>query len=396
MAEQAIQPSERFSAGFSSFLDMSRWLAAMVVVIGHLQHPLLIAWSDLPPSERHLWVLAWYQLGELRHEAVVVFFVLSGFLVGGIGLNKIRAGRFSLTDYGIDRAVRVLIAFIPALFLGVALDLIGTRWFGWTGLWNHSHALLREVYAPYVFENGLTPEIVGGNLLMLQSFKVPPAGSNMPLWSLSYEFWFYVIFACVAVAMASRKLLTAVVCAGLAAAVFMVLGGRLPLLIVMWAIGALACAYSGEMLRRPVLATIAFAGALVFSRWWYAGHDGWNAAVEYSVAGAFGWLLIAWRHRAGAVFERASRFNGFMADFSYSLYLIHFPVVLLSLAVMASAFGIEDIAKGFMPTDPLAVLLYVAAGAVAVAASFGFAQATERHTGAVRSMLKSGMKRALA
>ena len=33
-----------------------------------------------------------------------------------------------------------------------------------------------------------------GNLAFLQDFFARPYGSNGPLWSLSYEFWFYLVF----------------------------------------------------------------------------------------------------------------------------------------------------------------------------------------------------------
>ena len=33
-----------------------------------------------------------------------------------------------------------------------------------------------------------------GNLFFLQTIFVPPFGSNAPLWSLSFEFWYYLLF----------------------------------------------------------------------------------------------------------------------------------------------------------------------------------------------------------
>jgi peptidoglycan/LPS O-acetylase OafA/YrhL len=40
----------------------------------------------------------------------------------------------------------------------------------------------------------LTPISLLGNLLFVQDFKVPVYGSNGPLWSLAFEFWYYMTF----------------------------------------------------------------------------------------------------------------------------------------------------------------------------------------------------------
>jgi peptidoglycan/LPS O-acetylase OafA/YrhL len=40
----------------------------------------------------------------------------------------------------------------------------------------------------------LGPEVLLGNLVFLQAILVPTWGSNGPLWSLAFEFWFYIWF----------------------------------------------------------------------------------------------------------------------------------------------------------------------------------------------------------
>jgi len=51
----------------------------------------------------------------------MVSFVLSGFLVGGQVLARVRDDRFQLYDYATDRATRIFIPLIPAcLFSAVA------------------------------------------------------------------------------------------------------------------------------------------------------------------------------------------------------------------------------------------------------------------------------------
>jgi peptidoglycan/LPS O-acetylase OafA/YrhL len=64
------------------------------------------------------------------HEAVIVFFVLSGYFVGGGVLRAWQTGAWSWSTYAIQRLTRLWIVLIPALFLTLALDTIGLRLLG--------------------------------------------------------------------------------------------------------------------------------------------------------------------------------------------------------------------------------------------------------------------------
>lgn len=58
-----------------------------------------------------------FALSRLGHEAVVVFFVLSGYLVGGRSLQRAIEGRFDVPAYWLDRVTRVYVPLIPVLGL---------------------------------------------------------------------------------------------------------------------------------------------------------------------------------------------------------------------------------------------------------------------------------------
>ena len=70
------------------WLDWLRFAAALTVVVVHVRGALLLPFGSLPVEQRSLPVAALYLLTRIGNEAVVVFFVLSGFLVGGKAFER--------------------------------------------------------------------------------------------------------------------------------------------------------------------------------------------------------------------------------------------------------------------------------------------------------------------
>jgi peptidoglycan/LPS O-acetylase OafA/YrhL len=79
-----------------------------------------------------LLTMAFYLLTGLQHEAVVMFFVFSGFLVGGGALSAFQSGRFSFRNYVINRACRISVVFLPALLLTALVNWLGAQLFAGT------------------------------------------------------------------------------------------------------------------------------------------------------------------------------------------------------------------------------------------------------------------------
>ena len=65
----------------------------------------------------------------LGHQAVVVFFVLSGYLVGGSVLTAYQSGRWSWAAYALRRLTRLWVVLLPALIITLAVDGLGHTWF---------------------------------------------------------------------------------------------------------------------------------------------------------------------------------------------------------------------------------------------------------------------------
>lgn len=89
------------------WLDALRFIAAFMVLFSHTRNDFFLPWGELPSEQHNPISFVFYFLGRLGHEAVIVFFVLSGFLVGGRGFERIQKGNFRIANYLIDRFSRI-------------------------------------------------------------------------------------------------------------------------------------------------------------------------------------------------------------------------------------------------------------------------------------------------
>lgn len=176
------------------FIDVTRALAAFVVVASHAQQ--LIIDRPLTAGAIHRFLSMATTQG---HNAVVVFFVISGFW---IVRSVVRSGdRFSYKDYLVARGARLWVVLIPALAIGGSLDFIGSTFFS-SALYAGTQG---SVALNYNVTERLSPSILLGNILFLQDIAVPSFGSNGALWTLACEFWYYVYFPLAYLAVHARR-----------------------------------------------------------------------------------------------------------------------------------------------------------------------------------------------
>jgi len=176
-------------------LDLVRGVSALAVMLSHLRAFLLVDFGGVPAPG--LFMKVFYFATGLGHQAVMVFFVLSGYFVGGSVLAGLRKESFRWGGYAAARLTRLWMVLLPALVLTLAADWVGQRANpgAYAGGLNH------------VFMSGPTPvepAALGplaflGNLFFVQTVAVPVYGSNGPLWSLANEFWYYLLFPLFAV-----------------------------------------------------------------------------------------------------------------------------------------------------------------------------------------------------
>lgn len=146
----------------SIFLDLVRFAAACVVFLSHVTYRELNA------------VFPWVRWG---HEAVVVFFVMSGFVIAYVASTR----ENTPARYAAARLGRLYSVVLPALLLTALLDGAG-------------RSMDSELYAGIPGDQVILRLLV--NLVFLQeswNLTVMPL-SNGPFWSLGYEFWYYAIF----------------------------------------------------------------------------------------------------------------------------------------------------------------------------------------------------------
>jgi peptidoglycan/LPS O-acetylase OafA/YrhL len=342
------------------------------------------------PHRSHL-VSAFYLLRHCHVSSVMIFFVLSGYLVGGSVISDLRVGRFDLRRYLINRVTRLYVVLIPALLLSGVWDFVGLHWLNIHDFYNDGLAI-PEFDHTHVGET-LTWRGAFWNLLSCQTIQAPVLGSNLPLWSLANEFWYYLLCPAVLLAWQAGKPWTGRVIAALATIFILWFVGRDILLFgIVWAAGAWAASWRGS-LRVPPLGLVALLAVTIYfdatgsiTHWlWVRLHGPWLALAWFLpnllVGLVFCALLLAVRSSAKADQPlRGERVHNRLADFSYSLYLSHYPFAMFILAAAGTwlGFGIQMAPSlpAFAFLGGLIVLTY--------AYAYGIYWCTERHTPAVR------------
>jgi len=111
--------------GQSVLIDWLRGLAALQVAAAHLRAQVFPGLSTM--TDPPLWYQGLAFMTGFAHQAVLVFFVLSGWLVGGVFLDRshdVPPAR-TLRDYALDRATRLWTVLLPAFMLMLALAWAG-------------------------------------------------------------------------------------------------------------------------------------------------------------------------------------------------------------------------------------------------------------------------------
>ena len=377
---QRVTASELFPKAALQHMDLMRGVAALAVLASHLRSVFIIDPGDVPSLSVEL--RGMYLLTGFGHEAVVVFFVLSGFFIGTSVLGAKERDDWSWRSYLLRRFTRLYVVLVPALILTAAIDRAGIHLFGAHNVYGGS------LSAPYIsWEDArLTsqPSSFLGNLLFLQGIAVAPYGTNGPLWSLGYEFWSYVLFPVLVFTFAARVPVRARVLGTVIASALIVFGSlKFVIWFGVWLLGAAVSRLwrpiaSRLTVTRPLVGAglAAFATVLVLARVAHSRHTEWDCAL--GVVTALLVLLVLARTRSGGA-EGNPRYGEFttrLAGFSYTLYLIHFPIVVF---VSSALVGLQR----WQPT-PFSLGLVALLGCAITALAYGIAQLTERHTEAVR------------
>ncbi|MGF6273068.1 peptidoglycan/LPS O-acetylase OafA/YrhL [Massilia sp. UYP11] len=151
---------------FSVYLDLVRFLAALAVVAMHVRQ---FGLAEGPGADL---------LTLFGREAVMAFFVLSGFVIAHTTAQR----RPSAREYALARAARIYSVALPVLLLAFACASL-VHGHLMTGMDRHYQLARPWLYIPFHL-------LFLGDLWSLA--EVPPWLG--PWWSLNYEVWYYVLF----------------------------------------------------------------------------------------------------------------------------------------------------------------------------------------------------------
>jgi peptidoglycan/LPS O-acetylase OafA/YrhL len=354
-------PSEQKHKGQSQMigLDLMRGIAALTVLVAHLRGNSFVEYGALPVGQHTMLAALFFFVTRVAYEAVIVFFVLSGFLVGGQVLTRLRDGRFGEYDYIVDRTTRILIPLIPACLFTAAVDIFFYR------------------QPPPIGQ--LIANMVGLNEIVADSLT-----NNGVLWSLTYEIWFYILAGTLAY-VASRRLNSI---AGLVLAVcclvFVVLQTRY---LVFWMFGAFVSTRR-DIRFKGLLAVIGVCMALIGTVFYELAADSRSmVSVAYlppivaealMCVGVGGMLPFLASKPVNSLLWRLRGLAAALAGFSYTLYLTHRPT--------DAAFGLLFEKADTLSLHSLAVYGIRIVVCILVAVAFYFA--FERNTATVRGWLR--------
>ena len=208
----ALRPREnasvnvRMTPQFSLYLDIIRFLAAMCVLLSHGNAREIIH-ADL------------YHV-SLGHNAVIVFFMLSGYVIAYVA----DARENNVRSFWISRIARIYSVALPAILLTPLLDIAGEAM-------NPSFYLPRTTHDYWWVR--IAASMVFTNELWLVSIM---PFSNSPYWSLCYEVCYYLLFSvyCFETGLRRKILLTIL---------SLIIGPKILLLFPIWVLGVVIYRY---------------------------------------------------------------------------------------------------------------------------------------------------------
>ncbi|MES3022061.1 MAG: acyltransferase [Pseudomonadota bacterium] len=358
----------------SLLISLLRGLAALQVAAAHLRAEIFPSFKTV--ADPTLWYQALALATGFAHQAVVVFFLISGWLVGGSLLNKMGQPD-ALKLYAVDRVTRLWTVLIPTFGLIVLIGMV-------TNTIDPARPDLgsREAYSLLSF---------AGNLFGLQTIAVPNFGGNYVLWSLANESWYYLMFPLLVVGFTSGrwgKRAFAAAAFALSAAVV-----TFPILIYLavWLMGAafsrikIDCSNTLRVLVFAVLATVS-----LYYRVKGSNDDLVPASFVQDMIFSTVFLLFlsSMQFKPGGatrLFARAKKFANFFSEFSFTLYVVHVPLIGLLTYYGLAWYG----TRRLLPADGASALIYAGVLAGIVAFAYLFYLAFEANTPRVRRLVKA-------
>ncbi|MEO1195840.1 MAG: acyltransferase [Pseudomonadota bacterium] len=351
-----MQKIQVIPPALSIHMDVLRIGAAMAVLLDHL---MLRRYHGAPRD-----LNAGFDFGS---DAVMVFFAISGFVIAHAAADR-APGAFAFA-----RLTRLWSVMLPAVVLTFALDTWGRA--------VSPASYDGGFFNPLAFHEYVFFGLTFSNEWLWQSSRI---GINGPLWSLSFEAAYYILFA-VAFYMRGWSRIALLV---LGAALF---GPYVLLYMPAWLAGALAYFAWRRMWTCPraILWVGAVGPVVIYTAVAIAGHPTgapglfpdlrFQAHLVWDLT--LGIMTAVQLYAVGTLFRATPlRVPGaipWLAGASFSLYVCHFPLIQITSALTGWT-GASFILGG---------------GAVAAIGSLAFAQAFERPLPRLRRRIKARFTR---
>ena len=345
--------------GFSIYLDALRFVAALIVFASHMGYQRITDGKML-----------WIRELNLGSDAVILFFVLSGFVIAWTTFEK----RRDAASFASARTARLYSVVIPALVFTIILDQIGSHLFTerYTGWWYHAAPAGEQLLRGLTFSTQITGE----------QFRI---GTNGPFWSVAYEAWYYLAFGLAVYLRGMRRWLVLALLAFIA-------GPRILLLAPCWLMGVGLYAFVKREPRATASRTTVF--VLMMAPWaiyalclWagtpkllgpisqqlmpgmmlgFSDEYLWNTLIAFLFTVHF-LGVFWWMQNANWISQKTEATIRWCAGATFSIYLFHYPIMtflyampiyepgnvlhgwLLSIATLALCFALAEISERRLP-----------------------------------------------
>lgn len=351
----------------ASPMDALRGVSAQVVFLAHaLAFP-------FPALIGGLWGGLRAMLAQL---AVVTFFTLSGFVIASSLKARTGNGQFDLGAFVIRRVARIWPPYVVSLcIVGGLLLMIAAG----NPVTAYGRALIAADTSPraWLVALGLVSS-AGENLASM---------FNSPVWSLRLEVRLYVLAGLAAVAWVAHGALRWLAVGALAFLAYRLCRQSFGLSsMLIFASGAAAALLADRVSgQRAVGLAVAGGVALLL----LVGPVGWreiaapsSQALQCLYGAALALALPSLRHPLAATAYRSTRLLCASGNYSYTLYIVHFPLLL----ALNAAFGIAT------AWQALVAVVGVNAACWAIAR---FAERTDVYAALLRAASPAGLRRAL-
>jgi len=298
----------------SVLLDLIRGVSAQFVVIGHL-----FSFYNI------------FSLGQhenrflIQNFGVVIFFILSGFLIAYSVDSKAEKEVYTFRHFFIDRFSRIFIAYVPALFIIALIDLLAYKISG-----NTAYADAQNV-----------PTFIG-NVFMLQNFPIQNIlrkifnyktyitsfGSARPLWTVAVEWWIYLFFGFVYFKRITYK--NVIFLLPLLIVPLFNVGGGSNGLSILWFLSLFSFYFlKKNPIKRNylvlIIVSLAASGiSLLFNK--FNAYD-LTFSIPVMMTLFFVLSYLQTQVKPGYFFSRIQKLASTLSAFSFSLYLLHYSII---------------------------------------------------------------------